>query len=112
MDPITTNDIILLPGILVFFGAFVYAVAFANGLRDHVVPRYRWIGFVLVFLAVLIGVKYVARMLDSNADFYKSMITSRKAALAHYVSLAMPLAVLGVMAGMEAWFKRYQRSME
>ena len=105
MDPITVNSILLLPALLIFFGVFVYGVAFGNGMRLGALPRYRWVGVALVAIATLVGARFVFLMRDA---FYRAMLQGRKVELAHYVAFLIPLVLLLSVFGSEYYFKRSQ----
>lgn len=112
MDPITPSSVLLLPGILAFFGIFVYGVGFGNGVREHVLPRYRWVGVALLVVALLFGAKTVYLMYEPGIGaFYRAQLFGKKIVAAHYVAFVMPLLLVLVTFGMEAWFKRFQVDM-
>src|SRR5690349_18679862 len=112
MDPITPSSVLLLPGILAFFGAFVYGVAFGNGAREHSLPRYRWVGVGLLALALIFGFLTVWKLFEPGLGaFYRAQLTGKKVLAAHYASLVLPLMLLLGAFGLEAWFKRFQSDM-
>lgn len=112
MDPLSVNDILLLPAILMFFGVFVYGVALGNGLREYRLPRYRWAGLAILLVALLMGARYVYFLYEpGNSPFYRAQLSGKKVVLAHYVALALPLLLVAAIGGAEAWFKRHQRNM-
>lgn len=113
MDSVTLSSVLLLPLILVFFGAFVYGVAFSNGIRDHTLPRYRWVGVGLLALAAVLGAMTVWKLFEpGNGAFYRAFIgNQRKLVAAHYASLILPLLLVGGVFAAEAWFKRYRNEM-
>lgn len=112
MDPITPTSILLLPGILAFFGLFVYGVAFGNGVRDHVMPKYRWVGIGLLALAFILGAKTLYLMFEPNlGPFYRAQLSGRKIVAAHYAAMLLPLLLLLLTGAMELWFKRYRADM-
>lgn len=112
MDSITVTDVLLLPLILIFFGCFVYGVAFGNGVRSHQLPLYRWVGVGLLAISVMLGALAVWKMLQPGLGvFYRASLQGRKVVAAHYVSLVLPLVLVGAAFAMESWFKRYRREM-
>ena len=112
MDPITPTSLLLLPGILAFFGLFVYGVGFGNGVRDHALPKYRWVGVGLLAVALFLGAKTIWLMYEpSLGPFYRAQLVGKKIVAAHYIAMAMPLLLLALVGAMEFWFKRYRVDM-
>ena len=112
MDPITPTSILLLPGILAFFGLFVYGVAFGNGVREHVMPKYRWVGVGLLAVAFLLGAKTLYLIFEPGLGaFYRAQLTGKRIVAAHYAAMLMPLILLVATGAMEFWFKRYRLDM-
>ncbi len=113
MERISASDILLFPAILMFFGAFVYGVAYFNGMRDHVLPRFRWVGAALLVLAAFIGARFVYKLYEPGiGPFYQAQLQSRKVVAAHYASLVLPLLLIVAAIVMEGYFKRYRRDMD
>ena len=112
MQSVTTTDVLLLPGILLFFGVFVYGAAFGNGMRQDALPGYRWAGVGLLALAAFLGALTVWKLFEPGIGaFYRAALQGRKVVAAHYVSLVLPILLLGAVAAAEAWFRRYRREM-
>jgi predicted ABC-type exoprotein transport system permease subunit len=101
----TVSDLLLLPGLLTFFGALLYGLAWLNWRSNAVLPNYRWVAVILALLALFIGVKTMLTMSD---PFYRTAIApeGRKIVFSHYLAPALPVLLLLTIAVMEGVVKR------
>jgi hypothetical protein len=106
MSP-STLDIVLLPGLLFIFGAFVLIATFTSYSPGNPNVRARWVGIAILALAFLASLGPFWNLIKPGEGFiYRASIYSRKALYAHYV---MPLLTLAALIGgivYHRWMKR------
>ncbi len=108
---LTITDILLIPALLTVLGMFLYGEAFARAYSKGSLPGYRWVGAGLVGLAVLKGLWNVWLVNDpTNSGFYRATLMGSRVVNAHYVSLIGPLVIVGIIFGLEHWFRGYQKN--
>lgn len=106
----TVTDVVILPLILLFFGALFYFL----GLRKSWIGEkatWRWIGFGIMVLAALAGFRPFWNMVSPGAegDLYRGLYTSRKIIWGHYFGFLAPLGVILLGLVIEFLHKRQKK---
>lgn len=98
MPPESLSEVLILPVLLTMIGLIIYWAGVARALSYGEVKKFRWVGIILLMLALFVGVRYLWNMIDpSMGAFYRGAISGRRILYAHYVAPAMPfLSLLGV----------------
>ena len=108
----TVTDVVILPLIVLFFGALFYFL----GLRKTWVGEkgsWRWIGFGIMVLAALAGFRPFWNMVGpgDDADLYRLLYTSRKIIWGHYIGFLAPVGVI-LFGLLLEWLHKRQKNYE
>ncbi len=107
--PPSPIDILLLPGLLTFFGLAVYLVVWQQTrLRDRLGPA-RWGGVAVLILALIAGWRPMWDLINPDLGaFYRTSIQifGKKYLYSHYICFLLPLfSLIGVVV-LEVLFRR------
>jgi hypothetical protein len=107
----SASDIILLPLLLTLFGALVYGLSANAGLKKGKLPASRWVGVVLIVLAMAAGRSYTFGMFDEFTRIATTALGKRMV-LASYAAFGIPfLAFLVVLVLDLVYRKRLSHSV-
>ncbi len=100
--PQSPTDVLMLPLIILFFGAVVYAAAYAKGMQVRKLPMFRFIGVALIVIAIFLGFQSFWQLQDA---LYKASI-GKRVLYAHYLGFFFPLLCAIAVGVMEFLFRR------
>jgi hypothetical protein len=89
------TDILLMPGLAVFFGLLIYFLGeFNEALKGGVV--WKWVGIVIMALGALSGYRFFYAMVAPNTEgnAYRALMYSRKVIIANWGAFLFPLVCI------------------
>lgn len=111
--PSSPVDVLMLPMIVLFFGALVYIGGYVKGTQIRKLPRFRWIGTAILVLAAFLGFQNMWHLWNPDTGtLYRDSIVSRRIIYAHYISFFFPVLCLIGVGAMEFLFVKKNREWE
>ena len=102
-------DILILPGLLTFFGLAVYLVVWQQTRLRERLGLGRWAGIVVLLLAVIAGWPKLWELVNPDLGFvYRTSIQyyGKKYMYSHYIGFLLPVLSLLVVAVLEFAYRR------
>jgi len=103
-------DLLLVPGLAVFFGLLVYLLGeFNENLKGGYV--WKWVGAVILLLGSLAGFRYFLAMVSTGFEgkLYQASIFQRRVVWSHHAAFWLPLICLLVVVAISFWRKRQRK---
>jgi len=99
--PLSSKEVILLPGMLSMLAAFVYIVSLFSFRRTKRLPAGRWVAYALLAFAMFFGWQWFWRFASQSPELYayRTAISSNLIRAAHFVAFLGPLA-MAIAAGL------------
>lgn len=109
LPPSSPLDVVILPGLAVFFGMLLYGLALRQELLGNRV-RWKWLPIAVLALGAIAGFgpfwNYIGS--SSDAELYRGSIPGRKMLIAHYSAFLLPLLCIAGTLLYDLWRRRRQ----
>jgi len=107
--PQSITDVLLLPMLVLFFGAAVYAAGYFRGVQARSLPKFRWVGLVLILVAIYLGFMPFAQLSD---PLYRGAVPGKRVLFGHYIAFFFPVVMALAVMVMEVLYRRKGREWE
>jgi len=103
-------EVLLVPGLICFFGLVIYALAIVGYSRTGTPSPARFGAYFLMLVAAFFGWRLLSPLLDSQVGvFARAEIIGKKALYSHYLAFLLPLFLLAACVAYDFWSRRTGR---
>lgn len=92
------SDVVLIPGIAIFFGLLIYLLGeFNPNLKGP--KAWKIVGGLILIGGALSGFRYFLAMVSgsSEGEMYRSLLFQRRMIYSHYIGFWLPVAILAIL---------------